>query len=48
MNLSAPDAERPWNLLDEGDAVFVRGTEPGTGDRLRGDAPALPPLGTER
>ncbi|MFE2550652.1 L,D-transpeptidase family protein [Streptomyces sp. NPDC059355] len=32
VNLSVPDAERLWNLLDEGDAVYVWGTKPGTED----------------
>ncbi|GHI87291.1 L,D-transpeptidase family protein [Streptomyces xanthophaeus] len=32
VNLSVPDAERLWNLLTEGDAVFVWGTKPGTDD----------------
>ncbi|MFD5930708.1 L,D-transpeptidase [Streptomyces sp. NPDC060333] len=32
VNLSVPDAERLWNLLAEGDAVYVWGTKPGTDD----------------
>lgn len=32
VNLSVPDAERLWNLLDEGDTVYVWGTKPGTED----------------
>ncbi|MGW6708998.1 L,D-transpeptidase family protein [Streptomyces sp. NPDC054956] len=32
VNLSVPDAERLWNLLTEGDAVYVWGTKPGTED----------------
>ncbi|MFF4292401.1 L,D-transpeptidase family protein [Streptomyces vinaceus] len=32
VNLSVPDAERLWNLLEEGDAVYVWGTKPGTED----------------
>lgn len=32
VNLSVPDAERLWNLLAEGDAVYVWGTKPGTED----------------
>lgn len=32
VNLSVPDAERLWDLLTEGDAVFVWGTKPGTED----------------
>ncbi|MEU8460010.1 L,D-transpeptidase family protein [Streptomyces sp. NPDC029003] len=32
VNLSVPDAERLWNLLSEGDAVYVWGTKPGTDD----------------
>ncbi|MEU2829732.1 L,D-transpeptidase family protein [Streptomyces lavendulae] len=30
VNLSLADAERLWNLLTEGDAVYVWGTKPGT------------------
>ncbi|MFE2285657.1 L,D-transpeptidase family protein [Streptomyces sp. NPDC059443] len=30
VNLSVPDAERLWDLLTEGDAVYVWGTKPGT------------------
>ncbi len=30
MNLTERDAERLWNLLTEGDAVYVWGTKPGT------------------
>ncbi|WP_328763759.1 hypothetical protein [Streptomyces sp. NBC_00272] len=36
------------DLLAEGDAVYVRGTEPGTEDWLHHGAPVLPGLGTER
>ncbi|MEU8773007.1 L,D-transpeptidase [Streptomyces sp. NPDC048606] len=32
VNLSVPDAERLWNLLGEGDAVYVWGVKPGTED----------------
>ncbi|UQX03086.1 L,D-transpeptidase family protein [Streptomyces sp. RerS4] len=32
VNLSVPDAERLWNLLVEGDAVYVWGVKPGTED----------------
>ncbi|MEU9305002.1 L,D-transpeptidase family protein [Streptomyces sp. NPDC048269] len=32
VNLTVADAERLWNLLDEGDAVYVWGTKPGTDD----------------
>lgn len=32
VNLSVPDAERLWDLLTEGDAVYVWGTKPGTED----------------
>ncbi|GGZ58730.1 L,D-transpeptidase family protein [Streptomyces subrutilus] len=32
VNLSVPDAARLWDLLDEGDAVYVWGTKPGTED----------------
>lgn len=32
VNLSVPDAERLWDLLAEGDAVYVWGTKPGTED----------------
>ncbi|MEU9415246.1 L,D-transpeptidase [Streptomyces sp. NPDC048272] len=32
VNLSVPDAERLWNLLVEGDTVYVWGTKPGTDD----------------
>ncbi|MFE9565546.1 L,D-transpeptidase family protein [Streptomyces sp. NPDC006487] len=30
VNLSVPDARRLWDLLTEGDAVYVWGTKPGT------------------
>ncbi|WP_330298667.1 L,D-transpeptidase family protein [Streptomyces sp. NBC_00503] len=30
VNLSVPDAARLWDLLTEGDAVYVWGTKPGT------------------
>ncbi|MFD3807335.1 L,D-transpeptidase family protein [Streptomyces sp. NPDC058619] len=32
VNLSVPDAQRLWDLLAEGDAVYVWGTKPGTED----------------
>ncbi|MGP3688582.1 L,D-transpeptidase family protein [Streptomyces sp. IBSNAI002] len=32
VNLSVPDAARLWDLLTEGDAVYVWGTKPGTDD----------------
>ncbi|MFJ3960198.1 L,D-transpeptidase family protein [Streptomyces sp. NPDC090036] len=32
VNLTEPDAERLWNLLTEGDAVYVWGIKPGTED----------------
>ncbi|MFB7464614.1 L,D-transpeptidase family protein [Streptomyces sp. NPDC056224] len=32
VNLAVADAERLWNLLTEGDAVYVWGTKPGTED----------------
>ncbi|MFI1280580.1 L,D-transpeptidase family protein [Streptomyces sp. NPDC020858] len=32
VNLAEPDAERLWNLLTKGDAVYVWGTKPGTED----------------
>ncbi|MFD9339280.1 L,D-transpeptidase family protein [Streptomyces sp. NPDC060028] len=32
VNLSVPDAGRLWDLLTEGDAVYVWGTKPGTED----------------
>ncbi|MFD6887886.1 L,D-transpeptidase [Streptomyces sp. NPDC059957] len=32
VNLSVPDARRLWDLLTEGDAVYVWGTKPGTED----------------
>ncbi|MFG2995803.1 L,D-transpeptidase family protein [Streptomyces sp. NPDC048340] len=32
VNLSVPDAARLWDLLGEGDAVYVWGTKPGTED----------------
>ncbi|MGW7441198.1 L,D-transpeptidase family protein [Streptomyces sp. NPDC054849] len=32
VNLTERDAERLWNLLTEGDAVYVWGTKPGTED----------------
>ncbi|MCY0948198.1 L,D-transpeptidase family protein [Streptomyces sp. H27-S2] len=32
VNLSVSDAERLWDLLGEGDAVYVWGTKPGTDD----------------
>ncbi|MFF3673268.1 L,D-transpeptidase family protein [Streptomyces sp. NPDC002120] len=32
VNLTEPDAERLWDLLTEGDAVYVWGTKPGTED----------------
>ncbi|NLU69369.1 L,D-transpeptidase family protein [Streptomyces sp. HNM0574] len=31
VNLRMPDAKRLWDLLDEGDHVYVWGTKPGTG-----------------
>lgn len=32
VNLTEPDAKRLWDLLAEGDAVYVWGTKPGTED----------------
>ncbi|WP_327304446.1 L,D-transpeptidase family protein [Streptomyces sp. NBC_01298] len=32
VNLTVPDARRLWDLLTEGDAVYVWGTKPGTED----------------
>ncbi|MFD7028040.1 L,D-transpeptidase family protein [Streptomyces sp. NPDC059917] len=32
VNLTVPDAARLWDLLTEGDAVYVWGTKPGTDD----------------
>ncbi|GGQ30299.1 MULTISPECIES: L,D-transpeptidase family protein [Streptomyces] len=32
VNLTEPDAKRLWDLLGEGDAVYVWGTKPGTED----------------
>ncbi|WP_330332739.1 L,D-transpeptidase [Streptomyces sp. NBC_00536] len=32
VNLAVPDAARLWDLLTEGDAVYVWGTKPGTDD----------------
>ncbi|MER5726993.1 L,D-transpeptidase family protein [Streptomyces sp. NPDC002138] len=32
VNLAVPDAARLWDLLTEGDAVYVWGTKPGTED----------------